>query len=113
MSTDAIDPITSLPAVSSTRLRRDWLNVTAQLAECGALGLTTHARVEAVLLDPREYLALLARAQAADEAWTAELRRRFDERLASLNEPGAGEALREAFDRGGRFTGPVVAGEGF
>jgi hypothetical protein len=41
------------------------------------------------------------------------LRRKFDERLAALNAPGAGDRLRAAGRRPARLHGKVKAGASF
>lgn len=106
-ASDALEP---LPA---TTVRRDWATAKNRLRAKGVLALTTHDRVEAVLLDPAAYEALVARAEAADRALLDGLTRRFDERLAGLRAPDAAARLRAAFDRDGDFETPPRAGAAF
>lgn len=79
----------------------------------GVLALTTHDRVEAILLEPTAYETLVARAQAADHALLDSLTRQFDARLATLPAPDAAERLRAALAREGRFEAAPIAGSSF
>lgn len=101
-------PLESVPA---TRVRREWMEVREQLRNSKVLALTSHDRVDAVLLDPAEYAALVRRAAAADETLLRQLTERFDARLAVLDPPQARDRLWQAFERQGEFEGSVVAGE--
>ncbi|MCZ8317766.1 MAG: hypothetical protein ACK5S2_11940 [Lysobacteraceae bacterium] len=103
----------ALEALPATTVRRDWATAKDRLRAKGVLALTTHDRVEAVLLDPAVYEALVARAEAADQALLDGLTRRFDERLAALGTPEAGDRLRGAFAREGRIDTPPRAGNAF
>jgi len=49
---------------------------------------------------------------SSDKAKALEkLRKRFDEKLACLNEPGAGERLEQALRSPANLNGKVIAGE--
>lgn len=103
----------TLEPLPATTVRRDWATAKERLRARGVLALTTHDRVEAVLLDPAAYEALVARAEAADMALLDGLTRRFDERLAALATPDAADRLRGAFAREGRFDNAPTAGDSF
>lgn len=103
----------ALEPMPATTLRRDWSTAKGRLRAKGVLALTTHDRVEAVLLDPAAYEALVARAEAADKALLDGLSRQFDARLAALKAPDAADRLRAAFAREGRFEAAPVAGGSF
>jgi PHD/YefM family antitoxin component YafN of YafNO toxin-antitoxin module len=103
----------TLEPMSATTIRRDWSTAKDRLRAKGALALTTHDRVEAVLLEPAAYEALVARAEAADKALLDGLARQFDARLDALKQPDAAERLRSAFAREGRFEGTPVVGGSF
>lgn len=102
-----------LESVAATRVRRDWMEVREQLRTSKALALTSHDRVEAVLMDPTEYTELVARAAGADQTLLTVLTERFDARLGVLDHPDAGDRLLQAFGQNGQFGGTVVAGESF
>ncbi|HAI59889.1 MAG TPA: hypothetical protein DCM32_08435 [Xanthomonadaceae bacterium] len=103
-------PLEPLPA---TTVRRDWATAKSRLRAKGALALTSHDRVEAVLLDPAAYEALVARAEAADRALLDGLTARFDARLSALKNPDAATRLRAAFSREGHFDAAPRAGDSF
>ena len=69
-----------------------------------------------VIIPVAEYnamLALLREAASRDEDALDALRRKFDERMASLKAPGAGEKLNSMFDKPLALGGRVIAGESF
>lgn len=103
----------TLEPMPATTLRRDWSTAKELLRANGVLALTSHGSVQAVLLEPAGYEALVARAEAADKALIEGLADRFDRRLAALEQPNAAERLRAAFAREGHFDNAPVAGDGF
>jgi prevent-host-death family protein len=92
---------------------RGWRGVVRRLRERGPLVVTNHDEPEAVILSIEHYAEMIARADrdsARGESELETLRRRFDERLAALQKPGAGARLRSAMRRGPRLRGKVKAG---
>jgi PHD/YefM family antitoxin component YafN of YafNO toxin-antitoxin module len=91
-----------------------WRGVMRAVGREGKVLVTNHDQPEAVILSTDEYQRLLQAAQGAearqDDALDA-LRRRFDERLASLAAPDAGERLRGVFAQPAVLAGQVKAGE--
>jgi PHD/YefM family antitoxin component YafN of YafNO toxin-antitoxin module len=80
----------------------------------GTLLVTNHDRPEAVILSAADYASLMDRAAQAEsrvESDLAVLRQRFDERLATLRMPGAGQRLRSIMQSPARLHGKVKAGE--
>ena len=66
-----------------------------------------------MILSVDHYAELITRADRDAQRVESELdalRRRFDDRLAALQEPGAGSRLRSAMRRGPRLRGKVKAG---
>ena len=110
---DSENALAAIRPVAATRVRREWLEVRELLRSSKALALTSHDRVDAVLLDPAEYTALVRRAAEADHALLGALTERFDARLDVLNQADARDRLLQAFDRNGHFDGAVVAGASF
>lgn len=85
-----------MPAVSASRIESEgWTCVTSVLGQTGRAAITDDGTVTAVVLSITEYERLLHDSRAID---LAELRKRFDARLALLNEPGAGDRLRRVVD---------------
>jgi prevent-host-death family protein len=92
---------------------RGWRGVVRRLRERGPLVVTNHDEPEAVILSVDHYAELITRADRDSDRVESELetlRRRFDERLAALQKPGAGARLRSAMRRGPRLRGKVKAG---
>lgn len=80
----------------------------------GTLLVTNHHQPEAVILSADVYASLLERASQAEsrvESDLAQLRQRFDERLAALRTPDAGERLRMVMRAPARLQGKVKAGK--
>lgn len=111
MATTPVDDLQRLPA--SEVKRRGWRGVVRSLRERGPLVVTNHDEPDAVILPVAHYLELIARVERDTRRVDSELevlRRRFDERLAALRQPGAGRRLRTAMRTGPRLRGKVKAG---
>jgi PHD/YefM family antitoxin component YafN of YafNO toxin-antitoxin module len=107
----ALTDIARVPASDVKRL--GWRGVARVVADRGAVLVTNHDRPEAVILSSSRYETLLAtsaRADARVEVDLDTLRRRFDERLASLEADDAAERLRGVMRKPLRLRGRVVAG---
>jgi PHD/YefM family antitoxin component YafN of YafNO toxin-antitoxin module len=84
------------------------------LRDTGTLLVTNHDRPEAVILSAEAYTHLLDRAGQAEsrvQSDLVQLRERFDERLAALRAPDAGERLRSVIQGPARLRGKVKAGQ--
>jgi prevent-host-death family protein len=93
--------------------RQGWRGVMQTVRDRGAALVTNHDRPEAVILSVEKYEALMEAQHASEarvEADLETLRRRFDERLAALRAPAAGERLRSVMRRPVRLRGRVKAG---
>ncbi len=112
MLTD-LDNLPRIPA--SDVKRRGWRGVMRTLGAGRALLVTNHDRAEAVIVAADEYARLLEelkQAEARTESDLTLLRRRFDERLAALRAPDAGDRLRAIMRGPARLRGKVRAGKG-
>lgn len=94
--------------------KRGWKGIMRLLAEKGPVLVTNHDQPDAVIVPTIEYERLreLARQQAqrldtAEEALRAE----WDQRLASLNGPGAREQMDRLMSGPLKLHGQVKAGE--
>ncbi|WP_036595847.1 type II toxin-antitoxin system prevent-host-death family antitoxin [Ottowia thiooxydans] len=107
----AFDQLPRTPASDVKKL--GWRGVMRAVGREGKVLVTNHDRPEAVILSPDEY-ERLTRAAAATEARQEDaidaLRRRFDDRLATLQQADAGQRLREVFAQGPELQGKVLAG---
>lgn len=110
-----VDPVEVLPRVPASDVkRRGWRGVMEALRSGGTLLVTNHDRPEAVILAADVYADLLdrvAQAESRVESDLAQLRQRFDERLAALRAPEAGARLRSVMRGPARLQGKVKAGQ--
>lgn len=117
MSATALNPVDTLPHTPASDVKKlGWRGVMQVVARSGKVVVTNHNRPEAVILPVEEYnrlLALLRNAGEKDRLLLDDLRRRYDERLACLDAPGAGDKLAAIFDKPIDLGGRVIAGEGF
>lgn len=93
-----------------------WRGVMKSVNSHGGVVVTNHNEPEAVILPVAEYERLLRRLQAAgdrDRAVLGELRAKYDARLAGLQEPGAGDRLRDILRKPLELDGKVIAGQDF
>jgi PHD/YefM family antitoxin component YafN of YafNO toxin-antitoxin module len=114
---DVTYPMKSLTKVPASDVkRRGWRGLMWTLREQGTVLVTNHDRPEAVILTADAYAELLDRAQQSDSRVESDLtllRRRFDERLAALGKPDAGDRLRTVMQSPARLRGKVKAGHSY
>ncbi|NLO79758.1 MAG: type II toxin-antitoxin system Phd/YefM family antitoxin [Xanthomonadaceae bacterium] len=112
-----LDAIDKLPRKAASDVKKlGWRGVMQVVDRAGKVVVTNHKRPEAVILSIEEYDAIrqaLSHAAARQEPVLEILRRRFDERLAALQEPDAGERLHNLLRQPARLDGQARAGEGF
>ena len=110
----AADRVKALPRVPASDVKRKgWRGVMRTLRLEGAVLVTNHDQPEAVVLSAEQYADLLERAAQAEsrvESDLAALRRRFDDRLAALRTPDAGDRLRRVMRGPAKLRGKVKAG---
>ncbi|MBA4741076.1 MAG: type II toxin-antitoxin system prevent-host-death family antitoxin [Azoarcus sp.] len=115
--TRASDPgdIDTLPRTPASDVKRlGWRGVMKSVGRAGRIVVTNHNEPEAVILSTDEYAAMVrALARSSDEAALEALRHRFDERLAALEAPDAGDRLRQLARAPARLEGRVKAGSGY
>ena len=116
-ATLALESLDSLPRTPASDVKKlGWRGVMKTIARNGKVLVTNHDAPEAVIIPAAEYsamLALLREAASRDQDALDALRRKFDERLASLKAPGAGEKLNSIFDKPLELGGRVIVGENF
>lgn len=110
----ALKPLDSLPRTPASDVKKlGWRGVMRTIARSGKVLVTNHDEPEAVIIPAAEYsamLALLREAADREQVGLAELRAQWDEKLAWLQQPRAGDRLRnllrKPIDLGGKpFTG--------
>ncbi len=97
--------IEALPQRESSQIKRNWGSVAREVRETGRVAVTTHKRIEMVILSTAEYSSLMRRvaeAESRQQAVLDQLKLRFDERLASLQTPDAAGKVNELFAAKGR-----------
>ncbi|MBV8634381.1 MAG: type II toxin-antitoxin system Phd/YefM family antitoxin [Burkholderiaceae bacterium] len=112
--TEALDLLEQLPRAPAADVKKlGWRGVMKTVRRSGRLVVTNHDEPEAVILTADEYADLIRAAQQAPartEAALAELRQRFDQRLAALQAQDAGDRLRKVMRAGAKLEGKVKAG---
>jgi len=107
----------TLPSTTATALKRQgWPSIMADVRREGHLLITNHNLPEAVILPPEEYDRLVNAARKSKDASSLRieaLKRKFAERLACLQEPGANEKLDTAMLKPLELRGQVLAGQGY
>ncbi|TLX22470.1 type II toxin-antitoxin system prevent-host-death family antitoxin [Thermomonas fusca] len=115
MAATILKPMDDLPHTPASDVKKlGWRGVMQVVARNGRMVVTNHNKPEAVILPVEEYnrlLALLREAGEKDRLLLEDLRRRFDERLACLDAPGAGDTLRGILRKPLKLEGRVIAGE--
>ena len=109
-----LDELPRTPASDVKKL--GWRGVMREVGRTGSVVVTHHDRPEAVILSLDEYRALVLAAEASVSASRSALdtlRSDFDERLATLAVPGAGERLRAALAQPATLDGAVRSGGGY
>ncbi len=114
MAVAALKTLESLPHTPASDVKKlGWRGVMKVVARNGKVVVTNHNQPEAVILPVEEYnrlLNLLRDAAIRDEISLDALRRKFDERLACLNAPGAGEKMRDILRKPLDLEEQVIAG---
>ena len=110
----ALDDLPRTPASDVKKL--GWRGVMREVGRTGSVVVTNHDRPEAVILSLDEYRALVSAAEAtlrSSRSALEVLRSDFDQRLAALATPDAGERLRDVLAQPTALGGAVRAGEGY
>lgn len=105
---DSLDTLARTPASDLKRL--GWRGVLETVKRTGKVVVTNHDRPEAVILGIEEFDALLQAAQAGrarELDALAALRRRFDQRLATLDADDAGRRLRRVMRAPAKLGGKL------
>ncbi len=112
-----VDPLEALEHLPATEVKkRGWRGVMKAVAPRGKVVVTNHNEPEAVILAAEEYvriMAIVAQVEAASNDALEALRRRYDERLAALQAPDAGDRLRAVMATPAHGDATLEAGSGF
>ncbi len=114
LSLDSLAPFDQLPRTPASDVKKlGWRGVMRTVGREGKVLVTNHDQPEAVILSTDEYQRLMQAArgaQAQQDAALDALRRRFDERLASVAQDDAADRLRGALGAPVALGGAVKAG---
>jgi len=112
-----LDPIDDLPRTPASDVKKlGWRGVMKVVDNQGKVVVTNHDEPVAVILSAGEYGAIvhaLHEAESRNESVLEALRRRFDERLASLQTADAGDRLRATMRGPAKLGGKVKAGASY
>ena len=105
-----------LPQQNATQVKNKWGDVVRQVQQEGSVAITNHATVEMVMIAANTYRQMTAFMVEITERERKvkldELERRFDERLAALQQPDARNRLDAMFASKGKFKKQrPIAGE--
>lgn len=110
-------PLATLTQLPATDVKNQgWKGIMRRVAALGKVVVTNHRQPEAVILTTQEYariMAIVDRTEGETKAALEILRRRFDDRLASLQAADAGDRLRSVMDSPARVDGQLKAGTDF
>lgn len=112
-----VSSFSDLPRIPASDVKkRGWRGVMRAITLKGPVVVTNHSEPEAVILSAQDYARLLTIVKETElktEAGLEALRHRFDERLAALREPAAGDRLRAISRSPAKLRGEVKAGTGY
>ena len=113
MSVATIVDVEALPQRESSQIKRNWGAVAREVREMGRIAVTTHKRIEMVIMSAGEYSDLMRKVtevESRQQGVLDQLEARFDERLARLQAPDAAEKVNNLFAAKGRAKTKPKAG---
>lgn len=117
MAKPDFNDLDALPRTQASDVKKlGWRGVMRSVADSGKLVVTKHDEPQAVILSIAEYRSMLAAVQqtaSRHESALDVLRQQFDERLASLHTPDAGDRLRALIRKPPLLAGKVKAGASY
>jgi prevent-host-death family protein len=112
----ALPKLEDLPRQTASDVKNKWREVVREVRETGSIAITNHSSVEVVLVNAEAYRQLAASAATLKERETSvldQLSAQFNERLAGLQAPDAGDKAAAVFRRRGRLSTRPKAGATF
>lgn len=113
----AFPALGKLPRASASDVKKQgWRGVMNTVRSKGKLLVTNHDEPEAVIIPAAEYdalMQLLAQSDARTVSILQDLRQRFDERLATLQDRSAAARLRSTISGSAKLRGKVKAGASY
>jgi prevent-host-death family protein len=115
MSAEAL-PLDGLPRQNASQVKNKWGEVVRLARKAGGVAITSHSKVEMVLLDAEVYQSLAEQAdafQSREAAVLDDLSKRFDARLVALRAPGARQKVQALLKSRGKLTQRPRAGTSY
>ncbi len=109
-------PIEELPRRNATQVKNKWGDLVREVRAFGSVAVTSHEKVEMVVIDAGHYQEIIALAEGVakrDRAALSELAAEFDQRLAALKARGVRKNLDAAVASKGRVRPRPKAGLSF
>lgn len=113
MSVASVIGVEALPQRESSQVKRSWGDVAREVRERGRVAVTTHKRIEMVIMSAGEYSDLMqkvAEVEGRQQVALDQLNARFDARLAKLQAPDAAAKVDDLFAARGRAKTKPKAG---
>jgi PHD/YefM family antitoxin component YafN of YafNO toxin-antitoxin module len=111
------DVFAHLPHTTASDVKKlGWRGLMKTVRSNGKTVVTNHNEPEAVILSTEEYVEIMNivhQSSANTESALAALRQRFDQRLAALQAPDAGERLRALMCGPATLDGKLKAGASY
>ena len=108
--------VESLPARSSTEVQDKWGNVVREVRSKGRIAITSRGHADMVIMSREEYnrvMEALSAPSAATADPVVDLTRRFDERIARMNNGTMASKFTRLRAMTGQVPNPPIAGESF
>lgn len=105
-----------LPRRNATQVKNRWSDVVREVRTSGSVAVTSHDRIEMVVVDAgryREMEAIVQETEQRRKAAIAELTAEFDQHLASLRKPGTRKKIDDIFSSDGNTRVRPKAGPSF
>ncbi|HUH83073.1 MAG TPA: hypothetical protein VLX85_00595 [Stellaceae bacterium] len=112
----SLPQLEDLPRRNATEAKNRWGGLVREVRALGTIAITSHDKVEVVVLEAGKYqemAALLGGAEKHRQAVLAELAAEFDRHLASLKAPDARERVEAVMAAKGRARVRSKAGASF
>ena len=111
-----IRKLEDLPRRNSTQVKNRWSDLVHEVRASGSVAVTSHDRIEMVVVDAgkyREMEALVEEAERGKKNALAELTAEFDRHLASLHDGDTPRRMTSAMAARGRTKARPKAGPSF
>jgi hypothetical protein len=105
-----------LPRQNASQVKNKWGEVVRLVQELGSVAVTSHSAVEMVLLRAATYRQLVQEIlalNAREQSLLDELASRFNSRLATLQQPDAGQKVQALLAAKGKVKRRPKAGASF